>query len=175
VQAVSGAAAAQIERVKLDQTEREIALYQTKLEQTQIRAPMTGVIVTPRLDEKRGQFIRRGEAFCETADTNPVVIEAAIAEDDIGLVRPGQEVWLKANTFPQRKFIGRVTRISPQATVEQDAHVFIVRAEIDNPELDLRSGMVGRAKILTGSRSVGYVLLHDPLRWFQKKIWAWLP
>ncbi len=175
VQAVSGAAAAQIERVKLDQTEREIALYQAKLEQTQIRAPMTGVIVTPRLDEKRGRFIRRGEAFCETADTDPVVIEAAIAEDDIGLVRPGQEVWLKANTFPQRKFIGRVTRISPQATVEQDAHVFIVRAEIDNPELDLRTGMVGRAKILTGSRSVGYVLLHDPLRWFQKKIWAWLP
>lgn len=175
VQAVSGAAAAQIERVKLDQTEREIALYQAKLEQTQIRAPITGVIVTPRLDEKRGRFIRRGEAFCETADTDPVVIEAAIAEDDIGLVRPGQEVWLKANTFPQRKFIGRVTRISPQATVEQDAHVFIVRAEIDNPELDLRTGMVGRAKILTGSRSVGYVLLHDPLRWFQKKIWAWLP
>lgn len=175
VQAVSGAAAAQIERVKLDQTEREIALYQAKLDQTQIRAPITGVIVTPRLDEKRGRFIRRGEAFCETADTNPVVIEAAIAEDDIGLVQPGQEVWLKANTFPQRKFIGRVTRISPQATVEQDAHVFIVRAEIDNPDLDLRTGMVGRAKILTGSRSVGYVLLHDPLRWLQKKIWGWLP
>jgi multidrug resistance efflux pump len=175
LQAVSGAAAAQIERVKLDQSEREIALYQAKLEQTQIRAPITGVIVTPRLDEKRGRFIRRGEAFCETADTNPVVIEAAIAEEDIGLVQPGQEIWLKANTFPARKFIGRVTRISPQATVEQDAHVFIVRAEIDNPEHDLRTGMVGRAKILTGSRSVGYVLLHDPLRWFQKKIWAWLP
>jgi RND family efflux transporter MFP subunit len=175
LQAVSGAAAAQIERVKLDQSEREIALYQAKLEQTQIRAPITGVIVTPRLDEKRGRFIRRGEAFCETADTNPVVIEAAIAEEDIGLVQPGQEIWLKANTFPERKFIGRVTRISPQATVEQDAHVFIVRAEIDNPEHDLRTGMVGRAKILTGSRSVGYVLLHDPLRWFQKKIWAWLP
>ncbi len=175
LQAVSGAAAAQIERVKLDQSEREIALYQAKLEQTQIRAPITGVIVTPRLDEKRGRFIRRGEAFCETADTNPVVIEAAIAEEDIGLVQPGQEIWLKANTFPERKFIGRVTRISPQATVEQDAHVFIVRAEIDNPEHDLRTGMVGRAKILTGSRSAGYVLLHDPLRWFQKKIWAWLP
>jgi len=174
-QAVSGAAAAQIERVKLDQSEREIALYQAKLEQTQIRAPITGVIVTPRLDEKRGRFIRRGEAFCETADTNPVVIEAAIAEEDIGLIQPGQEVWLKANTFPETKFVGRVTRVSPQATVEQDAHVFIVHAEVDNPEHDLRTGMVGRAKILTGSRSVGYVLLHDPLRWLQKKTWAWLP
>ncbi|MFY9609169.1 MAG: GAF domain-containing protein [Blastocatellia bacterium] len=175
LQAVSGPAAAQIERVKLDQAQREIALYQEKLEQTQIRAPITGVIVTPRLDEKRGRFIRRGEAFCETADTNPVVIEAAIAEDDIGLVQPAQEVWLKANTFPGRKFIGRVTRISPQATVEQDARVFIVRSEIDNPENDLRTGMVGRAKILTGSRSVGYLLLREPLRWLQKTTWSWLP
>ena len=175
VQALSGSAAAQIERVKLDQTEREISLFQTKLEQTKVRAPITGIIVTPRLDEKRGRFIRRGEAVCETADTDPVVIETAVAEDDIGLVQPAQEVWLKANTFPGRKFIGRVTRISPQATIEQDAHVFIVRAEIDNADHDLRTGMVGRAKILTGSRGIGYVLFREPLRWFQKKLWAWIP
>ncbi|HJZ68409.1 MAG TPA: efflux RND transporter periplasmic adaptor subunit [Blastocatellia bacterium] len=175
VQATSGAAAAQIERVKLDQTDREISLYQTKLDQTQVRAPITGLIVTPRLDEKRGRFIRKGEALCETADINPVVIETAVSEDDIGLVQPGQEIWLKANTFPELKFIGHVTRISPQATIEQDSHVFIVRAQIANPDNELRTGMVGRAKILTGSRGVGYVLFRGPLRWFQKKLWAWIP
>jgi RND family efflux transporter MFP subunit len=175
VQATAGAAAAQIEQVKLNQTDREISLYQGKLDQTQIRAPITGLIVTPRLDEKRGRFIRKGEALCETADTNPVVIETAISEDDIGLVQPGHEIWLKANTFPERKFIGRVTRISPQATVEQDSHVFIVRAQIENPDNDLRTGMVGRAKILTGTRGVGYVLFREPLHWFQKKLWAWIP
>jgi RND family efflux transporter MFP subunit len=175
VQAISGAAAAQIERVKLDQTNREISLYQTKLNQTQVRSPITGLIVTPKLEEKRGRFIRKGEALCETADINPVVIETAVSEDDIGLVQPGQEIWLKANTFPERKFIGHVTRISPQATVEQDSHVFIVRAQVANPDNDLRTGMVGRAKILTGSRGVGYVLFRDPLRWFQKKLWAWIP
>ena len=175
VQAVSGAAAAQIERVKLDQTQREIALYQAKVEQTQIRAPFSGVLVTPRLDEKRGRYIRRGEIFCEAADINPVVIETAVPEDDIGAVAPGQEVWLKANAFPSRKFIGRVTRISPQATVEQGERVFIVRAEIENPDQALRTGMLGRAKILTGEHSIGYVLLHDPARWLQKKIWSWTP
>jgi len=175
VQATSGAAAAQIERVKLDQTNREISLYQTKLDQTQVRAPFAGVIVTPKLEEKRGRFIHKGEALCETADVNPVVIETAVSEEDIGLVQPGQEIWLKANTFPERKFIGHVTRISPQASVEQDSHVFIVRAQIANPDNDLRTGMVGRAKILTGSRGVGYVLFREPLRWFQKKLWSWIP
>jgi GAF domain-containing protein/biotin carboxyl carrier protein len=175
VQAISGAAAAQIERVKLDQTEREIALYQARVEQTQIRAPFSGVIVTPRLEEKRGRHVRRGEAFCEAADLNPVVLETAVPEDDIGLVALGQEVWLKANAFPSRKFIGRVTRISPQATTEQGARVFIVRAEIENLDQSLRVGMLGRAKILTGERSVGYVLLHGPARWLQKKIWSWMP
>ncbi len=175
VQAASGAAASQIERVKLEQTQREIAFNQMKLEQTQIRAPISGVIVTPKIEEKRGQFIRRGEAFCETADVNPVIIEAAVPEDDIGLVRSNQEIWLKANAFPARKFIGRVTQISPQATTEQSARVFIVRAEIENPDQMLRTGMVGRVKILTGPRSVGYVLLREPLRWLQKTIWNWMP
>jgi len=174
-QAASGAAAAQIERVKLDQAQREIALYQAKLEQTQIRAPISGVIVTPKLEEKRGRFIKRGEAFCEEANVNPVVVEIAAPEEDIGLVSPGKEVWLKANAFPERKFIGRVLRISPQATIEQDERVFIVRAEIENPDQSLRTGMLGRAKILTGSHSIGYVLLRDPVRWLEKKIWNWMP
>jgi HlyD family secretion protein len=90
-------------------------------------------------------------------------------------VSPGQEVWLKANTFPERKFIGKVLRISPQATVEQGERVFIVRAEIDNPDQSLRTGMVGRSKILTGSHSIGYVFLRGPARWLQKKIWNWMP
>ena len=175
VQASAGAAAAQIERVRLEQTQREIAFNQTQLEQTQIRAPIGGVIVTPKIEEKRGQFIRRGEVFCETADVNPVVIEAAIPEEDIGLVNLGEEVWLKANAFPAQKFVGRVTQISPQAITEQGARVFIVRAAIENTEQNLRTGMIGRVKVLTGPRSVSYVLLRDPFRWLQKTVWSWMP
>jgi GAF domain-containing protein len=175
VQAVSGASAAQIERVKLDQTRREIALYQAKLEKTQIRAPAGGVIITPRLEEKRGRYIQRGEVFCEMADINPVVIETAVPEDDIGLVAPGQEVWLKANAFPSRKFVGHVARVSPQAIVEGGARIFIVRAEVENPDQSLRTGMLGRAKILTGNHSIGYVLIRDPARWLRTKLWAWTP
>jgi len=68
-----------------------------------------------------------------------------------------------------------VTQISPQATTEQGVRVFIVRAEVENPDKILRTGMVGRVKILTGPRSVGYVLVREPLRWLQKTIWTWLP
>lgn len=175
VQAAFGPAAAQIERVKLDQTGREIALYRAKVEQTQIRAPLDGVIITPRIEEKVGRYIRRGEVLCETAQTSPIVIETAVAENDIGLVNEGQEVWLKANAFPERKFKGRVTRVSPQARIEQGERVFIAHAEIDNPDRALRAGMVGRAKILTGERSLGLVLLRDPSSWLRKKLWQWMP
>jgi RND family efflux transporter MFP subunit len=175
VQAASGAADAQIQRVKLEQTQREIAFNQAKLDQTQIRAPINGVVITPKIEEKTGQFIRRGEVFCETADINPVIVEAAIPEDDIGLVSQDQEVWLKANAFPSEKFVGRITHISPQATTEQGIRVFIVRAEIANSDHALRTGMIGRVKILTGSRSIGFVLLREPLRWVQKTLWTWVP
>jgi len=68
-----------------------------------------------------------------------------------------------------------VTRISPQASLEQDERVFIVRGEIENSDQALRTGMLGRAKILTGSHSVGYVLFRDPARWLRKKVWSWIP
>ena len=175
LQGIGAAASAQIEGVKLDQAQREIAMYQSKLELTQIRAQADGVIVTPRLEEKVGRFIQRGEVFCETADIDPVVIETAVPEDDIGFVAQGQEVWLKSNAFPSRKFIGRVTLISPQASTEQGERVFIVHAAVENHDRALRTGMLGRAKILTGNRSIGFVLLRDPLRWIRKQIWAYLP
>ena len=174
-QAVSGAAQAQMERVKLDQTEREIKVYQTRLEQTQIKAPIDGVIVTSRPEEKIGRFIQRGETFCETADVDPIVVELLVPEDDIGLVSAGQEVWLKANAFPSEKFTGRVNQISPEARDEQGSRMFVVRADVSNPERSLRTGMLGRAKVLTGYRSAGYVLFRLPLRWLRTKIWQWMP
>ena len=174
-QAASGAAAAQMERVKLDQTEREIKLYESRLNQTQIRAPIDGVIVTPHTEEKVGRFIQRGEVFCETADVDPIVIELLVPEDDIGLVVPGQTVWLKANAFPSEKFIGRVSQISPRARDEQGARMFVVRADVANPDRTLRTGMLGRAKVLTGNRGVGYVLFRGPIRWLRTKVWQWLP
>ncbi|MBK7597741.1 MAG: biotin/lipoyl-binding protein [Acidobacteria bacterium] len=63
LQGIGAAASAQIEGVKLDQAQREIAMYQSKLELTQIRAQADGVIVTPRLEERVGRFIQRGEVF----------------------------------------------------------------------------------------------------------------
>lgn len=174
-QAVAGAAMAQMERVKLDQTEREIKVYETRLGQTQIRAPIDGVVVTPRTEEKVGRFIQRGEAFCETADVDPIVIELLVPEDDIGLVSIGQEVWLKANAFPSEKFIGRVSQISPEAREEQGSKMFVVRADVSNPTRSLRTGMVGRGKVLTGNRSVGHVLFRSPIRWLRTKVWQWMP
>ena len=174
-QAVAGAAMAQMERVKLDQTEREIKVYESRLGQTQIRAPIDGVVVTPRTEEKVGRFIQRGEAFCETADVDPIVVELLVPEDDIGLVSIGQDVWLKANAFPSEKFIGRVSHISAEARDEQGSRMFVVRADVSNPARSLRTGMVGRAKVLTGNRSVGYVLFRSPIRWLRTKVWQWMP
>jgi len=84
--------------VKLEQTQREILFNQMKLDQTQIRAPMSGCHHHAQ-DKRRkvGSSFDVGKSSARTADINPVIIEAAVPEDDIGLVTPKQDVWLKAN------------------------------------------------------------------------------
>ena len=174
-QATAETARVQIRRVNLEQIRREIEFHENSLERTRVRTPIAGVVVTPNLESGRGRYLERGAVFCETAVLNPALIDVAVFEDDIGLVEVGQEAWLKANAFPARKFIGRVERISPQATVAEGERVFVVTAEIQNPDDSLRAGMLGKSKLLTASRSIGYAMVRGPAQWAQKALWQWLP
>ena len=50
-------------------------------------------------------------------------------------------------------------------------------AEVKLPNTDglLRTGMLGQSKIRVGYRSIAYLLLRKPARWFYGKLWPLLP
>ncbi|MEK6654645.1 MAG: efflux RND transporter periplasmic adaptor subunit, partial [Thermodesulfobacteriota bacterium] len=68
----------------------------------------------------------------------------------IGKVKPGQEVEVRIDTFPDKTFAGRVTFISPegeftpkiiQTRKERVKLVYLVKVSIPNPQHELKSGM----------------------------------
>lgn len=174
-QAAGDVARARMEGVNLEQARREIEFFQANVDRTRLRSPIAGVVVTPELETRRGRRLQQGEMFCETAVFHPAVVEVAVSENDIGLVRAGQPARLKANAYPAREFEGKVVRISPQAAVHQDERVFVVTAEIDNPAQALRAGMLGKAKVVTERGSIGYAMLRSPAQWVLRAVWRWLP
>ncbi len=166
---------AQMERARMQQASAELGLARSHLSATQLRSPISGVVITPRLEERTGQLLHRGDVFCQVVDADRAWVEIAVPEKEIGEIGPEQEAWLKLNTYPDRKFVGRVVRVSPQGREQADDRVFDVIVEVPNGDQTLRAGMMGRGKVLARRAPVGYLLFRGPFRWIWLKVWSWLP
>jgi len=127
----------EIELVNTEVELAEIALdeVEERLEETEIFAPITGVIIEKLVEE--GQIIASGisnvsggTALATIADMSRLFIIADIDETDIGSVKMGHAVTITADAFPEKKFKGRVKRIAPQGLVENSITIFKVKIEV---------------------------------------------
>jgi RND family efflux transporter MFP subunit len=175
------AAAAQA-RLEMEMAQAEVDLQSDRAWRARLVAPITGVVVTPKVEEKTGRFVSRGESFCELVDPQSMAADIAYPETDASLLRPGAEVALKVNSYPTETFRGKVEYLGTQTTATDSEQFFHARAVFPNTRGRLREDMVGRAKVdsFGGWRGsswypVGYVLLRSPLRWTWRKLWSWAP
>ncbi len=127
----------EIELAEAEVKRSQIALDEAedKLEETEIFAPITGVI-TEKLVQQ-GQIISSGisnvsggTALAKIADLSRLYITADVDETDIGSIRTGQKVLITADAFPGESFDGVIKRIAPQGIVENSITLFKVKIEI---------------------------------------------
>jgi HlyD family secretion protein len=127
----------EVELVNTEVIRARIALEEVeeRLEETEIFAPITGVIIEKLVEE--GQIIASGisnvsggTALATIADMSRLFIIADIDETDIGAIKIGHEVTITADAFSDRKFKGRVKRIAPQGLVENSITIFKVKIEV---------------------------------------------
>jgi GAF domain-containing protein len=175
------AAAAQA-RLRSSLHQAEIDLERERVGQAQLRAPIDGVVVTPKVEEKTGVMLQPGDAFCELVEQQRMAVDLTVLETDLALIRPGKHVSLKLNAFPTVTFAGTVERIAARARSSEGEQFFLVRAVFENADGRAREGMVGRVRVRaaggwfnSGWYPVGYVFLRTPFRWAWEKAWIWLP
>jgi RND family efflux transporter MFP subunit len=153
-----------------------VAAEQQRLSWTRLSAPVAGVLVTPRLEERVGRVLAGGEEFCVVATSDGrIVAEVAIGERDAGHVRPGMPAEVKLNPFPTRTFRGKVERVGARLREENEERYVIAEVLLENPPEELKSGMLGRGKIRAGYRSIAWLLLRRPAGWIYAKLWPLLP
>ncbi len=169
---VGGAA---VEAARLQGLRAEMALWETRVARTVIRAATSGVVATPRVDEKVGSRLSRGEIFCEVVDPASQSVEVAVPEQDAGLVRAGMAVKIKLNAFPTSSFRGTIDRVGVAATPVDNDRVVLSRVRIGPESPPLATGMTGRAKVSVGSTPLARVVLRRPARWIWTWLWGWLP
>jgi multidrug resistance efflux pump len=167
----------------IEATEAEVARLETQrryladqLRLTRVVSPATGVVTTPKLKEKIGEHVNKGDLILKVYELKTITPEAVIPEREIADVEPGQKVVLKARAYPGQSFTGRVRAISPAAAVDETGlgrKVFRVTIEMDGASDLLKPEMTGNAKIFCGSRSIWHLLTRRFARYLRVEFWSW--
>jgi Cu(I)/Ag(I) efflux system membrane fusion protein len=116
-----------------------------------LRAPVSGVVVEkPAL---KGMRFMPGEALYQISDLSSLWVVADVAEQDLGMVRPGQTATIAVTAFPGRTFKGRVAFFYP--TLAPETRTGKVRIELANPGGLLKPAMYASVDLAAGpSRKV---------------------
>jgi HlyD family secretion protein len=136
------------------QAEGQEAYAKSQLDATVIHAPVTGTILE-RTAEK-GELITSGFAsgaeggprgsVVALADLKDIQVELDIAQDDFAKLGANQKGVVTVDAYPDRKYDGVITQISPEAN-RQKATVQ-VKVQILNPDEYLRPEMNSTVKFM---------------------------
>jgi HlyD family secretion protein len=149
-----------VDTAKLRQAKAQVLQSQASLKQlteqlgyTTIIAPMDGEILSR--DVEIGDAVSSILVLGSTAtlvmtegDTSQVYVQGKVDEADIAHVYMGQPARIKVESFRDRVFNGKVTKISPMGVEKDNVTTFEVRVSIDNPGGELKALMTANAEIL---------------------------
>jgi Cu(I)/Ag(I) efflux system membrane fusion protein len=109
--------------------------------------PRDGVVLERNAVE--GMRAQPGEVLFRIADHSVVWALVDVAEHDLGALAEGQDVIVRARSFPGRIFDGKISVIYPE--INKDTRTARIRIDLPNPDYALLHGMYVDAEINTGS------------------------
>lgn len=114
------------------------------LSRYELRSPASGLIVERHVTA--GEAVEDAHTLFVIADTSSLWLVANVYERDLRALREGQPVLFTVDGLPGGGFEGRLSWISSQ--VDDKTRMVPVRADLANPDGDLRARMFGRARIV---------------------------
>jgi multidrug resistance efflux pump len=159
------------ERARLARLQEEARYLEGLPARLAVVSPARGVISTAHLKEKVGQHVAEGGLICLVEGSDGLEAEITVAEQDVTRVRVGQEVGLKARALPFDTCSARVERIAPAARRGEVQSSVTVCCRLDQAPADLRPDMTGYARIYTGPRPAGVILVDRVLRYVRTEFW----
>lgn len=159
------------ERARLARLQEELRYLEQLQDDLVVSSPVPGLITTPHLKEKVGEYVREGESIVEVEDPAGLEAEIVLAEQDVARVRAGQTVQLKARALPFEGFAARVERIAPAVRTGEIKSGLTVSCRLEAASEQLRPGMTGYARIETGRRPIGAILVDRAMRLLRPEFW----
>lgn len=131
--------------------EAQLAVARAELDKRYIRAPFTGVLGARQLSP--GALVTPGTQITTLDDISTMKVEFTVPETLAGFVRRGMTLNASSAALGNKLFVGKLSHVDTR--VNPSTRTLSLRAEIDNPQRDLKPGMLMDLQI---SRDAGEAL-----------------
>jgi len=150
----------QVLQAKIGQAQGQVAQDRANLKQleeqlgyTTIESPLDGIVLSRDVEigDAVSSILVLGSSatlVMTLGDTSEVYVKGKVDESDIGKVYMGQPARIKVESFKDKTFTGKVTKISPMGVEKDNVTTFEVRVSINNPEGVLKANMTANAEVI---------------------------
>jgi HlyD family secretion protein len=140
-------------RAEVVQSEANLDRQRENLSNATITSPIAGKLLKRHVEvgDAVSSILQLGSQatlLLTLGDMTEVFVEGRVDEADIGKVFVGQECRVKVDSYRERTFPGRVTRIAPMGEKIDNVIGFKVRVSITDTEQILRAEMSANAEII---------------------------
>ncbi len=140
-------------RAQVAQARAALERAEENLRNSTIISPMNGLVLSRDVevgDAVSSILVLGSQAtlIVTLGDVSEVHVRGKVDEADIGKVYLEQPARIVVESFPDKKFEGEVTRISPMGVEKDNVTTFEVRVSIDNPTGELKANMTANAEII---------------------------
>lgn len=149
-----------VSKAKQAQAQAQVAQQRASLERAEeefrnstIVAPIDGLVLSRNVEvgDAVSSILVLGSSatlVMTLGDTQEVYVKGKVDESDIGKVFMGQPARIKVESFKDKTFEGKVTKISPMGTEKDNVTTFEVRVSITNATGELKANMTANAEII---------------------------
>jgi HlyD family secretion protein len=140
-------------QAQVSQSRAQLAQTEEEFRNSTIVAPIDGMVLSRNVEmgDAVSSILVLGSSatlVMTIGDTREVYVKGKVDESDIAKVYLGQPARIKVESYKDRVFNGKITKISPMGVEKDNVTTFEVRVSIDNSRGELKSMMTANAEIL---------------------------
>jgi len=151
----------------------------------ELKAPLTGTVVTPKVQDQLGAYLKAGTELLEIADLSEMRARIYTSEYDMYKIRAGAAAKLQLDGMLRRRD-GQVSLVSVRPTdmpswvldeagkdsrSEAPPQYYFVDILLGNPGNELKPGMSGVARVYGRRRSIGGMTVEVIKNFWGRKLW----
>lgn len=169
-------------RGNIVEAQGRLAYYQTQMDNTIIKAPVTGTILERNVE--RGEFVTTGFVgdrgakgyVVSLADLNDLKVELDINQNDFAKLGPKQKSVVTTDAYPDRKYEGVIDEVSPEANRQKATVQVKVKIlhpdEFLRPEMNANVGFIAEAKAASAGAPAKPVVYVPPAALRGDAVWV---